>query len=84
MGILSWILLGAIAGSLANFIDPHPSKGGILGSIVLGIVGAIVGGWIGGTLLGLDVTGINITSIIVAVVGSLLLLLLGRMFMRRA
>lgn len=82
MGILTWIILGAIAGSLANFIDPHPSKGGILGSIVLGIVGAIVGGWIGGTFLGLDVTGLNVTSIIVAFAGSLLVLWLGRMFMR--
>lgn len=82
MGILSWLLLGAVAGSLANYMDPHPSRGGILGSIVLGIVGAIVGGWIGGTLLGLDVTGFNITSILVALGGSLLLLWLGRMFMR--
>jgi uncharacterized membrane protein YeaQ/YmgE (transglycosylase-associated protein family) len=84
MGIVSWLILGAIAGSLANFIDPHPSRGGILGSIVLGIVGAIVGGWIGGALLGLDVTGVNVMSILVAIGGSLLLLWLGRMFMRRA
>lgn len=82
MGILTWLILGAVAGSLANYMDPHPSSGGILGSIVLGIVGAIVGGWIGGTLLGVDVTGFNLTSIIVAVAGSLLLLWLARMFRR--
>lgn len=83
MGIITWLVLGAIAGSLANYIDPHTSRGGILGSIVLGIVGAIVGGWIGGTFLGLDVTGLNITSIFVALAGSLLVLWLGRMFMQK-
>lgn len=82
MGILTWLILGAVAGSLANYMDPHPSKSGILGSIILGIIGAMVGGWIAGTFLGVDVTGFNITSVIVAVLGSLLLLWIGRRFLR--
>lgn len=82
MGILYWIVFGLIAGSIANFIDPRPSYGGILGSIVLGIVGAVVGGWIGSTFLGLGVEGFNLTSFIVAVLGSLLVLWVARMFTR--
>lgn len=84
MGILTWIILGAVAGSIANAIDPRPSKGGILGSIILGIVGAIVGGFLAGTFLGVDVTGFNLTSLIVAVLGALLMLWVGRQMMRSA
>lgn len=84
MGILSWLILGAVAGSIANAIDTRPSKGGILGSIVLGIIGAIVGGFLASTLLGIDVTGFNITSLIVSVVGALVMLWVGRMMSRSA
>lgn len=82
MGIVFWIIFGLIAGSIANFIDPTPSRFGILGSIILGIVGAVVGGWIGSTFLGLNVTGFNLTSFVVAVLGSLLVLWVGRMLTR--
>ena len=74
MGILSWILVGLVAGALANMIYPAPSKGGILGAMVLGIVGAIVGGFVAGLLTGEDVvTGFNLTSILIATAGALLL-----------
>jgi uncharacterized membrane protein YeaQ/YmgE (transglycosylase-associated protein family) len=82
MSILYWIVFGLIAGSIANFIDPKPAYGGILGSMVLGIVGAIVGGWIGSTFLGVGVSGFDLSSFVVAVLGSLLVLWIGRMFMR--
>jgi len=82
MGILTWLILGVAAGSLANFVDPHPSKGGILGSIVLGIVGAVVGGWISSAVLGVGVDGFNLTSVIVAMVGALIVLWIGRMLSR--
>ncbi|MDO8503615.1 MAG: GlsB/YeaQ/YmgE family stress response membrane protein [bacterium] len=74
MTIIYWIVFGLIAGSVANFIEPRPSKGGILGSIALGIVGAVVGGFIGSALFGVDVTGFNLISFILAVVGSLVVL----------
>ncbi len=74
-------IFGLIAGGIANYIDPHPSSGGILGYIVLGIIGAIVGGYIGDMLFGVGVTGFNISSFIVAVLGSLLTLWVGRMVM---
>jgi len=82
MGMLVWIIFGAIAGSIANTIDPHPSKGGILGSIVLGIVGAFLGGFIGSTFLGIGVDGFNFSSFVVAVLGALLVLWIGRKVMR--
>lgn len=75
MGILSWILVGLIAGALANMIYPAPAKGGWLAAMLLGIVGAIVGGFLFGMFTGQDViTGFNITSIAVAIVGALVLL----------
>ena len=52
MSILLWVVFGLIVGSIANFIDPRESQGGLLGSIILGIVGSVVGGYLGGLLLG--------------------------------
>lgn len=69
MGIIAWIVLGAIAGWITNMIMGGGE--GVILTIILGIVGAIVGGWLIGTVLGVaDVTGLNITSIIVAVIGA--------------
>jgi uncharacterized membrane protein YeaQ/YmgE (transglycosylase-associated protein family) len=75
MGILSWIVVGLVAGALANVIFPGRAKGGWVAAMLLGIVGAIVGGFIAGLITGGDyVNGINITTILVAVVGALILL----------
>lgn len=84
MNILAWILFGLIAGVIANMLDPNPSSGGILGAIVLGIVGAVVGGFISATIFGVGITGFNLTSMVIAVVGSLLLLIGSRMLRRAA
>lgn len=84
MDILSWIVFGLIAGSVANFLEPGRSSGGILGSIVLGIVGALVGGWIGNAVFEVGVTGFNFTSFLVAVAGSLIVLAVGKMLVKRA
>ena len=82
MAIVYWIVFGLITGSIANFIDPEPSRFGILGSIILGIVGAVIGGWVGSTFLGVGVSGFDLTSFVVAVLGSLLVLWVGRMLTR--
>jgi uncharacterized membrane protein YeaQ/YmgE (transglycosylase-associated protein family) len=77
MGILIWIVLGLIAGALAKLIMPGKQPGGIIITILLGIVGALLGGFIAGPILGIaDVTGINIGSIIIAVLGALLVLVI--------
>lgn len=80
MTIFYWIIFGLIAGSIANFIAPS-SNGGIISSIILGIVGAVVGGYLGQLFFGVGVTGFNLISFLVAVAGSLIVLLVGRLIM---
>ena len=71
MGIIAWIVLGAIAGWITNMI--MGGREGVIATIILGIIGAIVGGWLAGTVLKVaDVTGVNIESIIVAVIGAVI------------
>jgi len=73
MGILAWIVLGAIAGFLANMIVGGGE--GVIGTILLGIVGAVVGGWLASAFLKLkDPTGINVESIVVSVIGAIIVL----------
>ena len=74
MGIVSWIIFGAIAGYLAKFIMPGKKPKGILITVVLGIGGAIIGGYIA-TALGIgDVTGFNVGSLVIAVGGAIVIL----------
>ena len=78
MGIISWIILGLIVGALAKWIMPGKDPGGIIITIVIGIVGALIGGFLS-SLVGLGtVTGLNLGSIIIALVGALILLWLYR------
>lgn len=74
MGIIAWIILGLIAGALAKWLMPGRDPGGFIVTILIGIAGAIIGGFIA-SIIGLGaVTGLNIGSIIIAVLGSVLLL----------
>ena len=72
MGILSWLVVGAIAGYVAGFFVKGDESLGVIGHIVLGIVGALIGGFVAGLLTGGGdyVTGINPTTILVAVIGA--------------
>ncbi len=79
MSIFYWIVFGLISGSIAEFLAPS-SQGGILGSIILGIVGAVVGGYLGQRFMGVGVSGFNLPSIVVAVIGPLIGRLIGRLF----
>jgi uncharacterized membrane protein YeaQ/YmgE (transglycosylase-associated protein family) len=73
MGVFSWLVVGAIAGWLAGLLVKGDESYGVIGHIVLGIVGAIVGGFIAGALTGGDyITGINVTTIMVAVIGAVI------------
>ena len=70
MGLVATIVVGLIAGLLASWI--MKAKTGILVDLILGIVGAVVGGWITSLLMGVDlVSGVNLTSIVVAVLGAI-------------
>jgi uncharacterized membrane protein YeaQ/YmgE (transglycosylase-associated protein family) len=80
MGILSWIVVGLIAGFLAGQVMRGGGYG-IIGDIIVGILGGLLGGWIGTSLLhiGAGVTGINLESILVAFAGAVLLIFILRM-----
>ncbi len=79
MSILAWIVLGLIAGWLAGMLMKGGGYG-IVGDIVLGILGALVGGWLTEVLLGQDLmTGFNVVSLIVAVLGAIVLIGISRL-----
>ena len=82
MSIIYWIVFGLITGSIANFIAPN-SQGGIIGSIILGIIGAVVGGFLGERFFGVGVSGFNFMSFVVAVIGSLIVIYVGRLVTNR-
>ena len=75
MSILAWIILGLIAGFVGSKIVNKTGEGIIL-DIVLGIVGAVVGGWLFARFGAAGVTGLNLYSILVAVVGAVVVLVL--------
>jgi uncharacterized membrane protein YeaQ/YmgE (transglycosylase-associated protein family) len=78
MSFLTWVIFGLLVGIAANTIDPRPSQGGALGAVILGIIGAVVGGFLANAVFGVGITGFNMTSFSVAVLGALFLLMLGR------
>lgn len=83
MGILSWIIFGLLAGAVAKLLTPGDDKGGCLLTIILGIAGAAVGGWIGTQLGYGSITGFNLGSFGLAVLGSVILLLIFRLIRKR-
>ena len=76
MGILAWIVVGAVAGWLASMVV-HSSLG-LIGDIVVGIVGAFIGGFLFSLIGSSGVTGFNIPSIVVAFIGAVVLLVVIR------
>ncbi|MCL4366112.1 GlsB/YeaQ/YmgE family stress response membrane protein [Patescibacteria group bacterium] len=78
MNIILWIIFGLTVGIIANILDPYPSRGGILGSIILGVLGAVLGGILGNMIFGIGITGFNLPSVAVAVLGALLLMFVER------
>ena len=78
MSILGWIILGLIAGWLAGVLVKG-SGYGVVGDIVLGILGALVGGAITSTLMGVDITGFNLGSLLVAVLGAIVVIFIARL-----
>ena len=80
MGILSWIVVGLIAGWLAGRVMRGGGYG-LIGDIIVGVVGALIGGFLAATLLKIPnaVNGINVTSIFVAFIGAVILIAILRM-----
>lgn len=79
MGLLSWIVVGLIAGWLAGMVMKGGGYG-LIGDIIVGVLGGLLGGWIASSLLhiGAGMNGINLESILVAFVGAVILLVLLR------
>lgn len=80
MGILSWIIVGGLAGLLAQYLMGE--RGGCVVTVLIGIVGALIGGWVMGLLGFGGINGLSIWSIIVATLGAVILLAVFRAFRR--
>jgi uncharacterized membrane protein YeaQ/YmgE (transglycosylase-associated protein family) len=77
MGFIAWIVVGAIAGFLANQV--MGTREGLLMMVVLGIVGGLVGGFVAASLLKVgSVNGINVESILIATVGAIVVIFVAR------
>lgn len=84
MGLIAWIIFGALAGWVASMIAGTNARQGCLLNIVVGIVGAFIGGFLYSLVTGKDfVAGFDLTSFIVAVVGAIILLFILSAFNRR-
>lgn len=83
MGILLWILFGALAGWIASVLMKTNYSQGTVMDIILGIVGAIVGGFLMGMVGQPGVTGFNLYSMVVAVIGAVVVIYLGRALRNR-
>jgi len=81
MGILLWILFGALVGGVASWVMGS-SKGGLLGDIVIGIVGAVIGGFIMSFFGKSGVGSFNLYSFLVALLGACLLIVIVRALRR--
>jgi len=82
MGILSWIILGLIAGMLAKWFMPGKDGGGFIMTAILGIAGSFVGGFVG-SFFGLGTTGsLSIGSIFTATIGAFILLFVYNKFVK--
>jgi uncharacterized membrane protein YeaQ/YmgE (transglycosylase-associated protein family) len=83
MDIILWILFGALAGWLASIIMRTNAEQGAVGNIIVGILGAIIGGAVSRAFGGPGVNGFNLSSLIVAILGAVLLLFIVRLFTHR-
>lgn len=84
MSCLSWLLIGLIAGWLASVVIKGDGYG-IVGDIIVGILGALIGGFLAGLIFGGDyITGFNLGTILVAFLGSVILLAILRLLPGRS
>ncbi|MFA4827410.1 MAG: GlsB/YeaQ/YmgE family stress response membrane protein, partial [Candidatus Shapirobacteria bacterium] len=79
MGIVLWIIFGALAGWIASVIMKTNYSQGTLSDIILGIVGSVVGGFLFGLVGQSGVTGFNLNSLVIAVIGAIVVIYMGRL-----
>ncbi|MDN3293284.1 GlsB/YeaQ/YmgE family stress response membrane protein [Streptomyces ficellus] len=85
MGIIAWIIIGLLAGAIAKALMPGRDPGGILVTMLIGIVGGLLGGWLGKVIFGVQsIDGFfDLSTWIAAIVGSVIVLALYRLFTGR-
>ncbi|HEY0103793.1 MAG TPA: GlsB/YeaQ/YmgE family stress response membrane protein [Brevundimonas sp.] len=81
LGIIGWIVIGIVAGWLAEKVMGRSH--GLITNLIVGVIGALLGGFIASNLLGIDVGGFNIVTLLVAFLGACLLLFLVGLVKRR-
>jgi uncharacterized membrane protein YeaQ/YmgE (transglycosylase-associated protein family) len=83
MGLLSFLIVGLIAGFLAKYVVPGDGPGGVIGDLIVGCIGAFIGGWLFNEFGHMGATGLNLYSILVAFVGAVVLLFILRLLSGR-
>jgi uncharacterized membrane protein YeaQ/YmgE (transglycosylase-associated protein family) len=83
MGIIATIIIGIAAGWITGLIMKG-SGFGVIGDLILGLIGSVVGGWVAGLIFGVDMTtGINLTTLVVSVIGAVIVVFLVGLVKRR-
>ena len=82
LGIFGWIIIGLIAGALAGFFVPGRERYGCLGTMAIGIIGGLIGGWLWVNVLNLGEASGWLGALVIATLGSILILLVLRMMRR--
>lgn len=83
LGFIGWIILGGLAGWVASLITKTDKSQGFFGNILVGIIGGLVGGFVFGLFGGAGVTGFNIWSFLVALVGAIICITIWKMITDR-
>ncbi|MEA5038771.1 MAG: GlsB/YeaQ/YmgE family stress response membrane protein [Clostridiaceae bacterium] len=76
MGIIGWVIIGALAGWIASMLTGNNKQMGAGANILVGIIGGVIGGAVMNLLGGVGITGFNLWSLVVSVVGAVILLLI--------
>ncbi len=84
MGIIGWIIIGALAGWIASILTGNNKRMGAGNNILVGIAGGFIGGLVMNLLGGAGITGFNLWSLLVAVIGAVILLWAANAFMRKS
>jgi uncharacterized membrane protein YeaQ/YmgE (transglycosylase-associated protein family) len=84
MGFVAWIFFGLLAGAIAKYIMPGKDPGGCLVTILIGVIGSVIGGFLGTRVFHFGkVQGFDLRSLMIAILGSIVLLLLFRLIFSR-
>lgn len=83
MNIILWIILGGLAGWIASMIVGNNESQGVIGNIVVGIIGAFIGGFVSQFFGFSGITGFNLGSLVIAIIGAVILLGIFRLVRRK-